>query len=177
MRHYAEHDDLTGLWNHRIIISRLRQEVDRSQRQGVPLCAILVDLDHFKQVNDTFGHPSGDLVLKEIGATFKRTIRTYDWVGRYGGEEFLLILPGVCFASAHNRAEQFRAAVEKARIRDGDTPIPVTASFGVAAGFPSDYESMIRAADSALYRAKDNGRNNVVATEINPEETSPESQP
>ncbi|MGD0731311.1 MAG: diguanylate cyclase [Terracidiphilus sp.] len=166
MRHYAEHDDLTGLWNHRIIIDRLRQEVDRSRRHGVPLSVILVDLDHFKQVNDTYGHPAGDLVLKEISAIFQRSVRSYDWVGRYGGEEFLLILPGSNFLSARIRAEQFRVAVETARILDGKTTIPITASFGVASGFPSDYEAMIHTTDTALYKAKANGRNCVVATEI-----------
>jgi diguanylate cyclase (GGDEF)-like protein len=172
MRHYAEHDDLTGLWNHRIITERLRQEVDRSLRDGVPLGVILIDLDHFKQVNDTYGHPAGDQVLKEIGAIFLRSVRSYDWVGRYGGEEFLLILPGSSFVDARIRAEQFRAAVQAACIFDGDTLIQLTASFGVASGFPSDYEAMIHAADAALYRAKDNGRNCVMATEIEPEGSS-----
>jgi diguanylate cyclase (GGDEF)-like protein len=168
MRHFAEHDDLTGLWNHRIIIERLRQEVDRAQRDGSPVSVILVDLDHFKDVNDTFGHLSGDLVLKEISTIFEQSVRTYDWVGRYGGEEFLLILPGSSFVSARIRAEQFRMAVQTARIFDGETTIQVTASFGVASGFPSDFEAMIHAADTALYRAKNNGRNCVVATEIEP---------
>jgi diguanylate cyclase (GGDEF)-like protein len=166
MRHFAEHDDLTGLWNHRIIIERLRQEVDRARRDGSPLSVILVDLDHFKEVNDTYGHPSGDLVLKEISTIFQRSVRTYDWVGRYGGEEFLLILPGSSFVSTRIRAEQFRMAIQTARILDGDTVIQLTASFGVASGFPSDFETMIHAADAALYRAKNNGRNCVMATEI-----------
>jgi diguanylate cyclase (GGDEF)-like protein len=172
MRHYAEHDDLTGLWNHRIIIERLRQEVDRSQREGSPLSLILVDLDHFKNVNDTFGHPAGDLVLKEISAVLQRSVRSYDWVGRYGGEEFLLILPGSNFAGARIRAENMRIAVQAAHIHDGDRIIPITASFGVAAGFPSQYEILIQTADEALYRAKDNGRNCVIATEIAPVENA-----
>ena len=166
MRHYAEHDDLTGLWNHRIIIERLRGEVDRSRREGVPLSLILVDLDHFKEINDTHGHPSGDLALKEISAVFQRAVRSYDWVGRYGGEEFLLILPGSNLASARLRAEQMRVAVEVAHISNGKASIKVTASFGVASGFPADYESILHAADKALYRAKDSGRNCVVALEI-----------
>ena len=166
MRHYAEHDDLTGLWNHRIIIERLRGEVDRSRREGVPLSLILVDLDHFKEINDTYGHPSGDLALKEISAVFQRAVRSYDWVGRYGGEEFLLILPGSNLASARLRAEQMRVAVEVAHISNGKASIKVTASFGVASGFPTDYESILHAADKALYRAKDIGRNCVVAMEI-----------
>lgn len=166
MRHFAEHDDLTGVWNHRIIIERLRQEVDRSRREGNPLSVILVDLDHFKNVNDTFGHPAGDLVLKEVAAIFQHSVRSYDWVGRYGGEEFLLILPGSGFAGARLRAEQLRMSVHAAYIHDGERAIPITASFGVACGFPSDYEVLIQTADTALYRAKDNGRNCVVAMEV-----------
>jgi diguanylate cyclase (GGDEF)-like protein len=172
MRHYAEHDDLTGLWNHRIIIERLRQEVDRSQREGSPLSVILIDLDHFKNVNDTYGHPAGDLVLKEVSAVLQRSVRSYDWVGRYGGEEFLLILPGSTFAGARVRAENMRIAVHAAHIHDGEQIIPITASFGVAAGFPSEYEILIQTADEALYRAKDNGRNCVIATEIAPAESA-----
>ena len=170
MRHFAEHDDLTGLWNHRIIVERLRQEVDRSQREGTPLSVILVDLDHFKSVNDTYGHPAGDLVLKDIGAILQRAVRSYDWVGRYGGEEFLLILPGSSFTGSRVRAEELRIAVQGSHIQDGEQTIPITASFGVACGFPANYEVMIQAADTALYRAKDNGRNRVVATEIDPAE-------
>ncbi|MGA7339939.1 MAG: diguanylate cyclase [Terracidiphilus sp.] len=166
MRHYAEHDDLTGLWNHRIIVDRLRIEVQRSRREGIPLSVILVDLDHFKQINDTFGHPAGDLALKELGAIFLRSVRSYDWVGRYGGEEFLLILPGSNFSSARIRAEQLRMTVESARIADGGRPIQMTASFGVASGFPSESEPLIQAADNALYEAKSNGRNCVIAKEI-----------
>jgi diguanylate cyclase (GGDEF)-like protein len=166
MRQYAEHDDLTGLWNHRIVIEKLHQEVDRSRREGVPLSIILADLDHFKEVNDTHGHQAGDQVLQEISAIFQRAVRAYDWVGRYGGEEFLLILPGLSFVGARLRAEQFRMAIQAARIHYGETAMQLTASFGVASGLPEDYEAMIHAADAALYRAKNNGRNCVMATEI-----------
>ncbi len=166
MRHYAEHDYLTDLLNHRIIIERLRGEVDRSRRERSPLSVILADLDYFKNVNDTYGHPSGDLVLKEIGSVFQSLVRSYDWVGRYGGEEFLLVLPGTSYMSARTRAEQLRKAVQAVQVMCGGEPIRITVSIGVASGFPADYEDMIRAADSALYRAKDNGRNCVVATEI-----------
>jgi diguanylate cyclase (GGDEF)-like protein len=166
MRHFAEHDDLTGLWNHRIIVERLRIEVERSRREKIPLSVILMDLDYFKEINDTMGHPAGDLALKETGAILLRSVRSYDWVGRYGGEEFLLILPGSNFASARLRAEQLRLAVQSARIADGGKRIEMTASFGVASGFPSDYEALIKAADSALYEAKNGGRNCVIAAEI-----------
>jgi len=167
-REYAEHDGLTGLWNHRMIKERLRQEVNRSGREGTPLTVIMVDLDHFKNVNDTFGHAAGDLVLKEAAATFQRLVRSYDWVGRYGGEEFLLILPGTNFAGARRRAEELRMAVQAARTQYGETAIQITASFGAVSCFPSSSESMLLAADTALYRAKANGRNCVMATEIEP---------
>ncbi len=166
MRHYAEHDHLTGLWNHRVIINRLRSEVERSQRNGTPMSVILVDLDHFKHVNDTFGHPSGDMILKEVGAIFQHSVRSYDWVGRYGGEEFLLVLPGSGFLAATSRAEEMRATVQAAKHQYEGTTIQITASFGVASGFPSDFEAMLQAADTALYRAKNNGRNCVMVTEI-----------
>jgi diguanylate cyclase (GGDEF)-like protein len=136
----------------------------------------MVDLDHFKQVNDSYGHPAGDLVLKEVATIFERSVRSYDWVGRYGGEEFLLILPGSGFAGARLRAEQLRLEVQAAHIYDGAREIPITASFGVASGFPSDFEKLIQAADTALYRAKGNGRNCVIATEVAAEESAEESK-
>jgi diguanylate cyclase (GGDEF)-like protein len=166
MRHFAEHDGLTGLWNHRIIVERLRGEVDRSQRDGTPLSIILVDLDYFKRVNDAMGHVAGDMTLRETGIIFQRAVRSYDWVGRYGGEEFLLILPGSDFEAARNRAEHLRAALQAAQMGEGDKTFSVTASFGVAAGFPANHEEMIQIADAALYRAKNAGRNCVMATEI-----------
>ena len=166
MRHDAEHDGLTELWNRRVILERLRHEVDRSQREQSPVTIMLVDLDHFKQVNDTFGHKAGDRVLKAIGALFQSLVRSYDWVGRYGGEEFLLVLPGSGQESAQVRAEEFRRAIESAIIQMGETAIPVTASFGVASGLTSDFETLIQAADTALYRAKRNGRNCVIAVEV-----------
>jgi diguanylate cyclase (GGDEF)-like protein len=166
MRHHAEHDDLTGLWNHRIIVERLHQEIDRSRRESTPLSLILVDLDHFKTVNDTFGHASGDVVLKRIGSIFQRSTRSYDWVGRFGGEEFLLILPGSGIAGARSRAEQLRKTVEETCIFDGERDIRITASFGVASGFPQNYDALLHAADVAMYRAKASGRNCVVLGEV-----------
>ena len=168
MRHHAEHDGLTGLWNHRVIVERLGEEMNRSFRDGTPLSVILADVDHFKKINDSFGHLSGDLVLKEIGAVLTRALRPYDSVGRYGGEEFLLILPNCEMESALQRAEQLRAAVQSAHVMDGETLLQVTASFGVVSAFPSHYEpeTVIRAVDAALYRAKSSGRNCVVEAEI-----------
>ena len=142
--------------------------MNRSIRDGTPLSVILADVDHFKKVNDTFGHLAGDLVLKEIGKVFARTLRPYDCVGRYGGEEFLLILPNCGTESALIRGEQLRAAVQSAHIRDGETSLQVTASFGVVSLLPThnEAETVIRAADAALYRAKSSGRNCVVETEM-----------
>jgi diguanylate cyclase (GGDEF)-like protein len=168
MRHFAEHDGLTGLWNHRIIVERLRGEVERSMRDGTPLSIILVDLDYFKHVNDAMGHVAGDMTLRETGAVLQRSVRSYDWVGRYGGEEFLLILPGSDFEAARIRADNLRTTLQALRLGEEEKTFSVTASFGVAAGFPTDYEEMIQIADAALYRAKNNGRNCVVATEIKP---------
>ena len=161
MRHHAEHDGLTGLWNHRVIVERLGEEMDRSLREGRSLSVILIDVDHFKKINDSYGHVTGDLVLREIGAIFMRTLRSYDCVGRYGGEEFLLILPNCEIETALDRAEQLRRAVQSARIMDGEIMLQVTASFGVAAAFPlyNEADAVIRAVDTALYRAKSSGRN------------------
>ena len=165
LRYHAEHDDLTGLWNHRIIVERLRSEVDRMRRDRSPLSVILVDIDHFKRVNDLYGHFAGDLVLKQIGEIFTDSVRTYDWIGRYGGEEFLLILPGSNIENALLRAEELRQAVYAAQTVDGENTIQVTASFGVASEFPNHYsaETVIQTVDGALYQAKNSGRNCVVA--------------
>jgi diguanylate cyclase (GGDEF)-like protein len=168
MRHQAEHDGLTGLWNHRIIVQRLGKEMSRSLRDQTPLSVILIDVDHFKSINDSSGHLAGDLVLKEISEILNRSVRPYDYVGRYGGEEFLLILPDCEIESALIRAEQLRLAIQAARVKDGEKILGVTASFGVGSAFPSHYEAetVIRAVDSALYRAKSNGRNCVVQAEM-----------
>jgi diguanylate cyclase (GGDEF)-like protein len=168
MRHYAEHDGLTGLLNRRVIVERLGEEIIRSRRDGTPLSVILADVDHFKKVNDNFGHLAGDLILKEVGNIFARTLRSYDCVGRYGGEEFLIILPNCELESALLRGEELRVAVQTARIMDGETLLQVTSSFGVASLLPSyeDYEAVLRAVDAALYRAKSEGRNCVVWAEL-----------
>ncbi|WP_058189499.1 GGDEF domain-containing protein [Terracidiphilus gabretensis] len=169
MRHQAEHDGLTGLWNHRAIVDRLGEEISRSTRDKTPLSVILVDVDHFKKINDTFGHLAGDLVLKEIGAIFTHYLRPYDYAGRYGGEEFLILLSNCGMENALHRAEQLRQAVESARVVDGETILQVTASFGVTSAFSSHYETetVIRTIDAALYQAKKSGRNCIVPIEMN----------
>ena len=168
MRHQAEHDGLTGLWNHRAIVERLSQEINRSFREKMSLSVILIDVDYFKKINDNFGHLAGDLVLRELSAILTHSLRPYDCVGRYGGEEFLLILPNCEVENALIRAEQLRVAVESAHIMDGETRLQVTASFGVASPFLTygETETVIRAVDAALYRAKSSGRNCVVQSEV-----------
>jgi diguanylate cyclase (GGDEF)-like protein len=170
LRYFAEHDDLTGLWNHRMILERLRIEVERARRDRLPLSIVMVDLDHFKLINDCHGHPAGDHVLREVALIFLNSIRSYDWVGRYGGEEFLIVLPSSSFIGVRERTEQLRVALQDTRMTFNGKPIQITASFGVASGFPSSYEAMIQLADAALYRAKDNGRNCSIAVEIEPSE-------
>lgn len=164
MRHQAEHDGLTGLRNHHSIVERLGQEMSHSLCEGIPLSVVLIDIDHFKKINDSYGHLAGDLVLREIGAIFKRSLGVHDSVGRYGGEEFLLILPNCEIENCLTRAEQLRAAVESKHFMDGETRLPVTASFGVAtlSAELRDADAVIRAADAALYRAKSDGRNCVI---------------
>lgn len=112
------------------------------------------------------GHVAGDLALREAAAIFQRSVRSYDWVGRYGGEEFLLILPGSDFEAARGRAEHLRATLQATCMGDAGKTFSVTASFGVVAGLPTDYDEMIQIADAALYSAKNSGRNCVMATEI-----------
>jgi diguanylate cyclase (GGDEF)-like protein len=168
MRHFAEHDGLSGLLNHRIIVDRLRGEVERSRREGTTLSIIMIDLDHFKRINDGHGHPAGDAALVQLARVLQRSVRSYDWVGRYGGEEFLLIMPGSSFEAARQRAEQLRNAIQAMSIEHADLHLHITASFGVAAGFPTAYDTMLKLADQALYRAKHNGRNCVVALELPP---------
>jgi len=167
MRHHAEHDGLTGLLNHRVIVERLHEEISRALREGTSLSVVLIDVDQFKAVNDKYGHLAGDLVLKELSLILTRSLRPYDCVGRYGGEEFLLILPNCGIESAVNRAEQLRQTVQSTRIKDGATTLEVTASFGVAPAWPpqQDVEAVIRSVDTALYRAKSSGRNCVIRSE------------
>lgn len=165
LRQLAEHDGLTGLLNHRVILERLEQELARAQREHLPLTLIIIDLDLFKQINDTYGHLCGDLVLKEVGATLQYSVRSYDCIGRYGGEEFLLILPNSDLFAARQRAEQIRQSIASTTMHDGTRTLQITASFGVVSGIAPDAQTMIRMADDALYRAKDQGRNCVVAVE------------
>lgn len=155
-------DSLTGLWNHEEIMRILEQELDRAKREGASVGVIMIDLDHFKRVNDTYGHLTGDAVLRKIAEKLRSSLRSYENVGRYGGEEFLLVVPGCDLRIAGEIAERIRKKVVAEVIDTQAGEIAVTISLGVAVSSPerqSTVPSLVHAADLALYRAKKNGRN------------------
>jgi len=159
-------DSLTGLANRRSFEESLRSELARATRFGDSVCVVLADLDDFKQVNDQHGHAAGDEVLKAFAGALRKTVRESDVAGRWGGEEFALVLPGTDAAGGARLAERARAAIEGRRVKmpNGDF-CAVTASFGVAS-FPESHElgEILAAADSALYAAKGEGKNRVVVS-------------
>jgi len=165
LRHKASHDSLTGLWNHEEIIGILGQELARAKREGKCVSIIMADLDRFKVINDTYGHMAGDVVLRSTALKMHSTMRHYDYIGRYGGEEFLVILPECCRECAAAFAERLRLRVCTDLVDTPEGMIPVTISLGVAASATEqqmpDAESLVKAADAALYQAKEHGRNRV----------------
>lgn len=168
LRQAATHDSLTGIYNRRHGAAALQSEIHRSQRFGQALTVAMLDIDHFKAINDTYGHACGDLVLNSFVATVSKTLRLSDTVCRWGGEEFLVILPGASTADALNWAERAREAVAAlSTVGVGDQAIKITASFGVASLSKNDgtLEDMLKRADDALYRAKGGGRNRVMVDE------------
>jgi two-component system cell cycle response regulator len=161
LRAQATHDSLTGLWNRGAVLDILRNEYVRSVRSRQPLAVIMADLDHFKNINDTHGHLVGDIVLRDAAMRMQETVRSYDAVGRYGGEEFLIVAPGCEIAEAGRLAERVREAVGARAIQAApEMSLAVTVSLGVAAATRnSSVEELLRAADEALYEAKRKGRN------------------
>jgi diguanylate cyclase (GGDEF)-like protein len=152
-------DPLTGISNRRKIETVLKSEIERTSRTGNPLAVIMVDIDHFKEFNDTYGHETGDRILKEFADTVSRSIRAIDVAGRIGGEEFLIVCPETSVTGAYLVAEKLRIAVESMKIQSVQR---VTASFGCAALIQGeDWNHLISRSDKALYRAKENGRNRV----------------
>jgi two-component system, cell cycle response regulator len=162
LRYQATHDHLTGLWNRVMVLEQLAIEITRAKRAKKSVAIMLVDLDHFKKVNDTYGHPAGDAILREAAARMRVALRAYDSIGRYGGEEFLIVLPGCDARAALVVAERARTSVA-APVRVGDVDIPMSISLGVAStqSASEDPALLIQAADEALYRAKAAGRNRV----------------
>ena len=164
LQHQSIRDPLTGLFNRRHLEETLATELHKAQRQSHRLGLLMVDLDHFKAVNDTHGHEAGDAVLKEMGNIFLRHIRSSDIACRFGGEEFTILLPDASLETVRKRAEQIRESARTTRIRTGDKSLdPVTLSIGIAF-FPFDGgnpKELLQAADAALYRAKREGRDQV----------------
>jgi diguanylate cyclase (GGDEF)-like protein len=164
LRYQAMHDALTGIWNRGAILEFLHRELGRAARNGQSLGLLMCDLDHFKRVNDTHGHLVGDIVLRECARRLSQNIRSYDWLGRYGGEEFLIIAGDSTPDNVVKHAERLRAAVTATPIQIPHGALTVTISIGVAVEGPGSTpkeENLLQACDAALYRAKERGRNRV----------------
>ena len=164
LREQATHDGLTGLLNRNSILDVLHKELSRGSREGHPVSLLMVDLDRFKQINDSHGHASGDAVLRESAQRMKAAVRGYDSVGRYGGEEFVIVLPGCDGESAFTQAERVRETIAGSPFVSGPRRLQITCSIGASSRIlPSgdDAGALLREADLALYRAKDGGRNRV----------------
>jgi two-component system cell cycle response regulator len=164
----ANVDGLTGLYNHRYFQNVLDQEVSRCMRHGLYISIVMIDIDHFKKFNDTYGHQVGDFVLAEFSSTILDNIRQYDVLARYGGEEFAMILPETKAEEALIVAEKLRAIIEETLFQDNRETYHVTASFGLACSKPAtedtfDKNILVNQADQALYAAKEKGRNQVAS--------------
>jgi diguanylate cyclase (GGDEF)-like protein len=162
MRFQATHDLLTGIDNRSVVMDAIKRESSRQVREGGSFGVVLLDLDHFKNVNDTLGHLAGDAVLKEAARRMMQAVRLYDTVGRYGGEEFLVVVPSSDGEGTLALAERIREAIQSAPVTTEAGDVSVTVSCGVAASTESnrlDPHTLLRLADEALYRAKERGRN------------------
>lgn len=168
-------DPLTGLSNRRSLMGGLHEEVERARRYNRSLCCIMMDIDNFKKLNDTYGHQAGDEVLRTIGESIRSVCRSSDITGRYGGEEFIILLPETDIEGAFAAAEKMRSEIEKTEISiSKDINLKITSSFGVSClkdkdGIPVEEKSadLVKRADLALYRAKAEGRNRVCMDEVN----------
>jgi len=177
MRFQATHDGLTALWNRGLIMDLLGRELARSRREQVSTAVLMCDLDHFKAVNDTYGHLVGDDILKETAKRLLSSVRSYDFVGRYGGEEFLVVLNNCNPAFALARAEEVRKAISQKPMPSSVGPVPVTMSIGLLVS--QDWgcrpaEELLQEADAELYAAKAAGRNCVKVA--NPDDSALESE-
>lgn len=164
LREQANRDSLTGLFNRRYLEGTLERELARCKREGAPLSMLILDIDHFKLVNDTYGHQAGDEVLRVFARLLSEHARAEDIVCRYGGEEFLLVLPKMPLAIARERADQLLAMVQQTTVRFEQLHIRITTSIGIAVTpqHAVTADDLIRCTDQALYQAKDTGRNRVI---------------
>jgi diguanylate cyclase (GGDEF)-like protein len=164
MRHAATHDSLTGLMNRGEILGMLERELERGRREKKPTGVVLGDIDHFKSVNDTLGHLFGDEALREIGRRLREQLRVYDGVGRYGGEEFLMVLPSCDMADALVRANELREIIGNTPVLCSGVERSITMSMGVTVSEctgKNEVEALLNQADASLYLAKENGRNRI----------------
>lgn len=165
LRLQATRDSLTGIWNRPAILEILAREMDRSRRTGATLAVVLADIDYFKQINDSMGHLAGDAILRDAADRMVHHIRQYDFIGRYGGEEFLIVMPALPPKDAHTRLNHLRMAISDEPFRFDHHSVKVTSSFGVAwynYSMSSHVDELIARADEALYRAKDDGRDRII---------------
>lgn len=170
LREQATRDSLTRLWNRPTVFEMLEKELSRMEREDTGVGVIMMDIDHFKNVNDTYGHLVGDEVLRESARRLTSVCRSYDSVGRYGGEEFLIILPGCHDTCIASHAERLRLAISQQPMRIGDIELHISASFGATYALPAFQappEGLLRTADTALYQAKRAGRDCVRVIEFN----------
>jgi diguanylate cyclase (GGDEF)-like protein len=159
----AAFDSLSGLLNRRSLFTRISIEIERSIRLDVPLTGLMIDIDKFKGINDNFGHQCGDMVIREIGARLQAGLRKYDYAGRYGGEEFFVVLSNSTEMQASGIAERFRKDIEDLKFECGGETIRVTVSIGAARYAAGEsQESWIERVDRAMYQAKQSGRNRVI---------------
>jgi diguanylate cyclase (GGDEF)-like protein len=167
-------DPLTGLLNRHALVPRFLEISHQARLTGQPVCLVLCDVDCFKAINDEYGHDRGDVVLRDIAYELRKQLRSFELVYRLGGEEFLIVLPGIGLQAGHEVAERLREAVERSR----PTDIPITISLGVSAarGAQVNYDTIFKAADEALYEAKRAGRNRVIAAP-EPVSSEVEAQP
>ena len=167
LRDLATTDTLSGLWNRRHFLECAHVEVERARRHRQPLTAVLADIDHFKRVNDEHGHDAGDRVIRHVSSILRSHLRVHDIVGRWGGEEFIMLLPHTDLAGAAALCERLRGAIETTHCPLPNGAIPVTMSFGVrTVDLESALEESVKQADAALYDAKHAGRNRVQARGI-----------
>ncbi len=169
LRFEASHDPLLRIWNRAAILDLLNTEISRAARQQTQLCLFFVDLDRFKYLNDTFGHLAGDAVLRNAAEKLVDAVREYDHVGRYGGDEFLVVLPDCNAESARMVAERVRQNIGCDPVMLGNSPVAITVSLGISQWvFGQDLNDLLARADAALYKAKENGRNRVEFETLTP---------
>jgi len=165
-RHLARHDGLTGLQNRGAILAAMSKEMERCRRDDCALTVILADIDHFKRVNDSYGHLAGDMVLQQFVAAISGCVRSYDHVGRYGGEEFLIVFTGTPTELIETRVVEFQRTISNLTVRYREFEFPITCSLGAIliepGQFVVDQQLVLALADEALYQAKNDGRDRVV---------------